>query len=336
MMNSSMRLIIDCDPAFGIPGADIDDCLAIALALRSPDVVVDAITVVAGNVGVGRGEQAARRLLELAGRSDIPVYLGAARPLIEPDEAWRSELDGRGGRSTAVRLWKGVESVPEIGIREASIPAAAAIIERVMQAAGEMTVVAIGPLTNIAIALSLEPRLAGALKSLVVMGGAIHVTGSANELNFGYDPEAANIVLTSGAPVTVVPLDLTRQTLLRPEDNERFIRSGDRMIEAVGRVAAPWLAWVMAERKQDGCFLHDPLAVAAAIDPSLLICERLEAAVELSGGYTRGRVVTWRPGAHTLKLEPPRRIGLVDIAQRVDNPRFMELMMGRLTGDVHV
>jgi inosine-uridine nucleoside N-ribohydrolase len=334
-MTSPVRLIIDCDPAFGTPGADIDDCLAIALALRSPDAVVAAITVVAGNVAVGSAERAARCVLELAGRPDIPIYRGAARPLVEPDEAWRLELDGRGRRPAAVRLWDGVECPPDTG-SVGSIPAAAAIVEEVMRAPGEITLVAIGPLTNVAIALALEPRLAGALKKLVVMGGAIHLPGSANELNFGYDPEAANIVLTSGAPVTVVPLDLTRQTLLRPEDNERFIHSGDRLVDAVGSIARPWIRWVMAERKQGGCFLHDPLAIAAAIDPSLLVSERFEVAVELSGAHTRGRLVTWRPGAHTLKFEPARRLGLVDIAQKVDNARFMDLMMGTLLDNVHV
>lgn len=334
-MASPIRLIIDCDPAFGVPGADVDDCLAIALALRSQDVALEAISVIAGNVPIGAAEHAARYLLALAGRPDVPVYRGAAHPLIEPEEPWRSELDGRGRRSVAVRLWDGVQRAPETGVVP-SVTAATAIVERVMQAPGEITIVALGPLTNIAIALSLQPQLADALKNLVVMGGAIHLHGSANELNFGYDPEAANIVLTSGAPVTIVPLDMTCRTLLRPDDNERFIRSGDRLVDAVGRVAAPWIDWVIAERRQRGCFLHDPLALAAAIDPSLLECEQFEAAVELSGGYTRGRLVTWRPGAHTLKGEAPRRVGLVHVAQEIDNPRFMALMLGRLTDNVHV
>jgi inosine-uridine nucleoside N-ribohydrolase len=335
MTTPPIRLIIDCDPAFGVPGGDIDDCLAIALALRSPEASVEAITLVAGNVSLDAGEQGARRLLTLAGRTDIPLHRGAAWPLVEPEEAWRSELDGRGSRPTAVRLWKDVERAQNGGASNPA-PAATAIIDQVMRAPGTISLVAIGPLTNVAIALALEPRLAGALKSLIVMGGAVHLPGSANELNFGYDPEAANIVLTSGAPIIVIPLDLTRETLLRPQDNERFIRSGDGLIAAVGRVSAPWIAWVMAERKQSGCFLHDPLALAVALDPTLVRCEEFDVAVELAGAHTRGRLVTWRPGAHSLKQEEFRRVGRVAIGRKVDNPRFMAFLMGRLAGKGHV
>ena len=176
MTISPIRLIIDCDPAFGVPGADIDDCLAIALALRSPEASVEAVTLVAGNVSLDAGAQSARRLLTLAGRTDIPLHRGAARPLVEPDEAWRSELDGRGGRPTAVRLWSDVERAKNAGASKPA-PAAATIVDRVMRAPGTISLVAIGPLTNVAIALSLEPRLAGALKSLIVMGGAVHLPG---------------------------------------------------------------------------------------------------------------------------------------------------------------
>ena len=234
-----------------------------------------------------------------------------------------------------MRLWSDVERAKNAGASKPA-PAAATIVDRVMRAPGTISLVAIGPLTNVAIALSLEPRLAGALKSLIVMGGAVHLPGSANELNFGYDPEAAHIVLTSGAPVIVVPMDLTRQTLLRPEDNERFIKSEEKSHRGGGPRSAPWIAWVMAERKQRGCFLHDPLALAVALDPTLVGCEEFDAAVELAGAHTRGRLITWRPSASSLKQEAPRRVGRVAIAREVDNPRFMALLMGRLAGKAHV
>ena len=108
------------------------------------------------------------------------------------------------------------------------------------------------------------------------------------------------------------------------------------LIAAVGRVSAPWIAWVMAERKQRGCFLHDPLALAVALDPTLVGCEEFDAAVELAGAHTRGRLITWRPSASSLKQEAPRRVGRVAIAREVDNPRFMALLMGRLAGKAHV
>ncbi|WP_051736338.1 nucleoside hydrolase [Amycolatopsis rifamycinica] len=165
-----MRIILDTDPGNGVPGADIDDALALALALRSPEIELEAITVVAGNVPVDRGVQSALETLEAADVTDVPVHRGAERPLVEDPAAWRAELDGRRAERTAQRLWQNLPFQPT-RLTSHPTPAAQALVQRVNERPGEITVVAIGPLTNIATAMALDPGWAGKLARLVVMGG---------------------------------------------------------------------------------------------------------------------------------------------------------------------
>jgi inosine-uridine nucleoside N-ribohydrolase len=317
------RLIIDCDPAFGIPGADVDDCLAILLALRWEKVSLELVTVVAGNVPAAVGMQGLRRLLTLTGRPDIEVVAGADRPLLEDEVAWREELDGRGRREPALRLWSGQSRGLE-GETEAASPGYAIrrIAERVMAAPGEIDLVCIGPLTNIALALKAYPEVVAAVRSIVVMGGAVALPGSGNELNFCYDPEAAQVVLASGAPVIVVPLDITRTTFFTPQDNAPLLASDDPAVRAVAEAAAPWIEWVRTERGLKGCHLHDPLAVAIAIDPSLATTRRMGVAVELAGQHGRGRLTTWIPEARPLRPDRRAPQARADIVQSIDTERF--------------
>jgi inosine-uridine nucleoside N-ribohydrolase len=320
------KLIIDCDPAFGVPGADVDDCLAILLALRWEKVSLELVTVVAGNVQTSIGMRGLRYLLSLAARPDIEVLAGAERPLLEDDRAWRQELEGRGGRELAVRLWSGHTDVATGDVEGPAAPGVAIrrIAEKILAAPGEIDLVCLGPLTNAALALKTYPEIGESVRSIVVMGGAIALPGSGNELNFCYDPEAAHIVLASGAPVVVVPLDITRTTFFTPQENARLRSNQDAAVRAVGEAAAPWIEWVRAERGLKGCHLHDPLAVAIALDPSLATTQRMGVAVELSGQYGRGRLVTWTPEAKPLRPDRGPPEVRADIVQTIATDRFYD------------
>jgi inosine-uridine nucleoside N-ribohydrolase len=213
------RVIIDTDPGIGVPGADIDDGLAIILALKSPELSVEVLTIVNGNVGMEEGTANALRILELMGASHIPVAKGMAKPLLRemaPVREAFNQVLSKGKRLSEVgseQETPTLSSLPEHAVD--------LLVSRVMSAPGEITVIAIGPLTNVAMAMLKEPRFAENLKELIVMGGAATVLAqnmtTVAEFNMYTDPEAAKIVLHSGAPITMVGLDVTMQVFLTRE-----------------------------------------------------------------------------------------------------------------------
>ena len=325
-----MRVIFDTDPGNGFPATDIDDGLALGLILNSPELTLEAVTIVGGNTPVELGQRSALRMLELA-QSDVPVFCGSRRPILEDQAVWRRELDGRGGVSLAVDLWRDIEP-PRPSRRIETEHAADAIVRLVDQSPGELTIIAVGPLTNLAIAMLLDPELPRKVDRIVIMGGNFGVWRHLQELNFNYDPEAARIVLTSGARITLVPLDTTLKTFLTLAQNQQLIRSERPLTQFLGTTSEPWIRWIVSRDGRDGCALHDPLAVAALLDPSLVTVERVRVDVELTGRLTRGRVVSWKPDDTTLKeglglhtLEP------VGVATGVDNDRFVGFLLDRLT-----
>jgi inosine-uridine nucleoside N-ribohydrolase len=325
-----LRLIFDCDPGNGIPGADVDDGIALLMARRAPDVELLAVTVVAGNVPVDAGARVALSLLTAAEDGTTPVFVGCAAPLVQDPRPWRGVLDARGHTEPGPTLWAAGVTLPEPARGPASGHAAQAMVDLVMAHPGELTIVATGPLSNLALALKLEPRLADNVARLVVMGGAFSGPGGLRELNFAYDPEAALIVLASGAPMTLIPLDVTRQTLLTLADNRRLLSSHDPVTQLVGRTAEPWIRWLGAIRGAPGCHLHDPLAMAVAIDPSLVGTESMHLTVELHGALTRGRPTRWLADGRDLASDPERVGGPIDVAQTVEAERFLTLLLDLL------
>ena len=325
------RIVLDTDPGNGVPGADIDDGLAIALAVRSPEVTLEAVTVVAGNVPQARGVECALEILEAAGAGHIPVHPGADRPLIQDPTAWRARLDQRRFDPAAERLWAGVEPQGS-ALRAAATPAVRALVDLVDASPGEITVVAVGPLTNVAGAILLDPLWATKVRRLAVMGGAFDVPNLLHELNTAYDPEAAQIVYASEAPLDVVPLDVTLQTYLRLGDVDRMEEAGTTLATYLARTVRPWVAWLAEQFGRDGCPLHDPLVLAALLDPGLVSYRTACIGVELRGSLTRGRTVAWDPtddellsaGLDLPATRPAR------IATRVDNDRFVALLLERL------
>src|SRR4051794_14914030 len=323
-----MRIVIDCDPGNGVPGADIDDGLALGLAIRSPEVELVAVTVVAGNVPVGRGVECALQVLDQGGAVDVPVHRGAERPLVADPAPWRELLDARHDDPSAQVRWPGGPPPPSTR-RADPTRAAQALVELVDAAPGEITVVAVGPLTNVATAMLLDPQWAAKVHRLVLMGGAFDVPNVLQELNTSYDPEATHTVLASSAPTLLVPLDVTLRTHLRLDDVARLERGGDRLAGYLAQTTRPWVA----RFGRDGCPLHDPLALATVLDPTLVTTRRACVDIELGGSLTRGRTVAWDPSDDELPaagLDLPV-VRPVDIADGVDNDRFVGLLLDRLS-----
>ena len=203
------RIILDSDPG-------IDDALAILLALAVPEVALEAITVTYGNCSMNQGVLNALSILELAGATHVPVAKGADRPLVQP-LLLAPETHGNSGL--------GYAQLPPPGMNADPTPAVSMMIEKILDNPGELTVVAVGPLTNLALAIRTEPRLLAAIKDVYIMGGAIRYDGNTTpqaEFNAYSDPHAAHIVFHSGLPITLVPLDVTYQVVFTSADLSRL------------------------------------------------------------------------------------------------------------------
>lgn len=263
-------------------GTDVDDCLALALILASPELQLLAVTTVYGDTLLR--SRMALKLLALRGVTGVPVAAGAEKPLLgRPPVYWEGH-EGEG------LLGPGDEE-----LRPASEQAAELIVRTVMARPGEVTLVAIGPLTNVALALLLEPKLAGALAGLTIMGGVVGGAGALHlpwtEHNFRCDPEAAAIVLASGAPIRIVPLDVTTQVRIRPEDTARIQAVGDPFHCAV----ADQIERYPSYQHRGWTYLHDPLATATVIEPALATWMPARALVETEGVYTSGKLLAQTP-----------------------------------------
>lgn len=322
-MGESMRVIIDCDPGNGVAGANIDDGLALALALAAPQISLEMISTVAGNTPSEVGYSVACDLVKRLGVS-VPVWRGASRALIEAPAPWRERLD-RGVDLAGLRnLWDTVR--PPKPCPAAAPMAPYAMGELICDNPGEITLVAIAPLTNVALALQLYPEMARAVKRIVIMGGVFHVPGYLKDTNFGLDPEAAHAVLTSGAPITLVPMDATTQTQLVHTDLDRLAKAQNVLSRYLEQTIRPWIHYSMRTRNLPGCWIHDVLAVAWLLDPTLATAAEDYVDVALAG-FARG--MTCRYGRDHLRLDvgvPAPQGAPVQILQTVDNHRLLSLI----------
>src|SRR3954451_4286328 len=253
------RIILDTDLAMGAPGSDIDDGVALALALADPELDVDLVTTVNGNTDVDTATLLCLELLHRLGRTYVPVVRGASRPLLRPLHDTPARQRVRDVR----------EQVPAREPRAGQ--AAAAIVEHVMASPGEITLVPIGPLTNVALALAMEPRVAQNVKAVVCMGGVFlehtNRAGMPGEFNIWVDPDAAAVVLRSGAPLRFVGLDVTLQVRLTDEDAVRMAAGGRPFGAFAGACTREWIAYCDqrnpgAVAEHGSAAMHDPLAVA--------------------------------------------------------------------------
>jgi len=299
--------------------AGVDDTLALILALRSKELDVKAITTVAGNVRVKECTRNVLTILDhLHADQGLVVAQGAAKPLHRP-LVTAPEVHGADGFGNARPKGRPVHRT---NLRSAD----RVIADLSRSIGGRLTIIALGPMTNIALAIRRYPTSLRKVGRIISMGGAFRVagnTGPVSEFNYFVDPEAAKTVLTSGIPVTVIPLDLTQQiVLMRHELERRAARRANALSGLIVRMTRFYMQYHRKTEKFFGGFLHDPIAVAAAIRPSMYQTIRLCVEIETAGKATRGMTVTDFRGHAKGKT--------VDVALKFDKEQFLKLFHERL------
>jgi purine nucleosidase len=316
-MAESVRVVLDCDTG-------VDDSMAIFYGLRSPEIELVAITSVWGNTHVETTTQNSLRLLEIMDRPRIPVAMGAGKPLLGPlpPVGMVHGLDGQGNTNLPPPA---LAPVPE---------SAAELIVRLARAhPGELTLVAVGPLTNVGLALALDPGIAQLYKGVVLMGGAFLHPGNISrtgEANIVHDPEAAQMVLQAGWPVTLVGLDVTMSVRLTEPLLQRLDDSGTPAGRHLRRITHHYLNVFEQRSGRRECSMHDALALAIAGDPSLATQAPLvRVDVELTGTHTRGMTVADLRALVRPDL-PPAGDANARVVLAVDGQRFLAQFMERL------
>ena len=281
------RVIIDCDPG-------IDDTAAILLALASPELEVVAVTTTYGNASVDTCTANALRVLSAAGRSDIPVFMGAGKPLLRPaNEGWASHIHGGDGLGGVIGDADAAPSGP-LPDKHATL----AITEAVRAEPGELTILALGRMTNVALALSLEPRVAESVRKIVVMGGAVTVPGNVSGVataNLHEDPEAAAIVYRSGAPIAQVGLDVCNRVTVSPAQLEAIAMAAGSAATQLLSEATTYLreAYIRIGRigADEGIRYNDMPAIGYAINPALFTARSAFVEIETHSELTKGQTV---------------------------------------------
>lgn len=272
------RILFDTDPG-------IDDACAILLALASPEVSVEGLSIVHGNCSLEQGTTNALAILELANAAHIPVARGCELPLVQPSFL-APETHGDTGLGYAELPAPRAKPTPRHGVDF--------LIERILASPGKITLVALGPLTNVALAIRQEPRIVEALKEIIVMGGALRYEGNTTalaEFNTYVDPHAAHIVYHAGIPTTLVPLDVTYQCILTPGDVRRLRETDSPITKFVADATRFYMEFHDEFQKIEGCVINDPLALALTFAPELCTYQNLPVDVDLSGGISMGKTV---------------------------------------------
>jgi len=324
--SAAKKIIIDTDPG-------TDDAMALMLALNSPEFDIRAVTVVPGNVTATQGLENALRMMSLANRCDIPVAAGAQHPLFQ--------------KLITAEFWHGKNGLANIELPPSKCKVDSRygpdlIIEMVHAAPHEITLVPIGPLTNIALALEKDPSIVPLVKEVIIMGGSI--TGgnvnAAAEANIYNDPDAAQIVFQAGWRLTMVGLDVGDKTLLSPKYLAQLGQTHGPVNDFIYQVAH-YLIDQSAQFGSGGTPMYDPLAVGVAIDATLVKAPPMHVDVETRGEFTRGETVANRHGTverNVLhgdryiiegvdKVEPNAKV-CID----VDADRFLQLFVSRIRG----
>lgn len=305
------KFLIDTDTAS-------DDAVALVMALREPTVTVEGVTVVAGNVPLDQAVQNALYTVELCG-SEVPVYAGRHAPLMR-DLQTAEDVHGKDGMGNI--------GLPLSGRDPAGTDAIDVIIETIIGSPGEITLVTLGPLTNVAIALLREPGIADAVEHCYVMGGAGSGPGNVTQLaefNFWADPEAARLVMRSGMPLTQVGWDISVASATFDTAAATEMRACGPLGEFSVDIQAVLDTFAREVSGVAGFDLADPMAMAVAIDPSIATSERLHVAVLIGDDIGRGKdVIDWHG---VTGLEPN-----VDVVTRVPRETFVEMLHRLLTG----
>ncbi|OAY51341.1 probable uridine nucleosidase 2 [Manihot esculenta] len=312
------KIIIDTDPG-------IDDAMAIFLALRSPEVEVIGLTTIYGNVYTTLATRNALHLLEVAGRSDIPVAEGSHVTITKGTKLRIADFvhgaDGLGNQNFPPPKGKPIEQ-----------SAAAFLVEQANLHPGKVTVVALGPLTNIALAIELDPAFAKNIGEIVLLGGAFSVNGNVNpaaEANIFGDPDAADIVFTSGADVLAVGINVTHEVVLTDADRDKLAQSNGKFAQYLCKILDVYFSYHHEVYGTRGVYLHDPTAFLAAVNPALMTYVEGVVRVQTTG-IMRGLTILYnrqkRFGEETEWSDKPT----VKVAVTVDAPTVVKLVMERL------
>lgn len=305
------QLLIDTDPG-------VDDALAILMAHAHADIA--GLSIAAGNVGLSHTVRNARTLVDLLG-SDVPVFAGCATALVRAPEEDAAFVHGQDGF--------GDIGFPEPAAPLSAEPAALALLRLTRERPGALTLVALGPLTNLALALRLDPTLPQRVARLVIMGGA--VTGHGNtgkvpaEFNIGFDPEAAHVVFEAFPSFDLVDWEATLRHAFEDAEFDGWLAAGDRRADFFGQIVGAARGY-NAKHDRRGVIAADALAMAVALDPDIVIRSETRAvAVELDGRLTRGAtVVDW-----AARLGRPAQANIV---LEVDQGRFAAMVRRALGG----
>ncbi len=304
------HIILDTDPG-------IDDALAILLALASPEVVLDGISTVHGNASAAQVTTNALSILELANTSYIPVYQGCDLPLVK-ESLLSPETHGNSGLGYANLS----APITKPQIKHGSDY----LIEQIMSHPGEITLVAIGPLTNVAIAIRKEPRIVQNVKEVFVMGGAIKHQGNTTplaEYNTFVDPHSAHVVFHSGMPLILTPLDVTYQCIFTTDDLNRLLKIDSPITKFIADATRFYMEFHDEYQKIDGCVINDPMTLALTFMPEICDYQDLYVDVDISTGVGLGN--TFADFYNYEKKAPNMKVAL-GVRPRM----FMELFLERM------
>ena len=320
------KIIFDTDPG-------TDDAMALMLALHAPELDVRAITVVPGNVTAAQGLENALRMVSLANRCDIPVAAGAQHPLFQ--------------KLITAEFWHGKNGLANVELPASKCKVDARfgpdlIIQMVHSAPHEITLVPVGPLTNIALAIERDPSIVPLVKEVVLMGGSISGgnVNAAAEANIYNDPEAAQIVFQAGWPLTMVGLDVGDKALLSQKYLDQLGSTHGPVNDFIYAVAK-YLVNLSAQFGSAGTPMYDPLAVGVAIDPTLVKAPEMHVDVETKGEFTRGETVANRRGyiernvlhGDRYVIEGADKVSPnAKVCVDVDAGRFLQLFVSRIQG----
>jgi len=271
---------LDCDTG-------VDDAVAIAYLLASPEVALVGIGTVSGNTSAAQAAENTLRLLALAGRTDIPVAVGSHDHLVDPYSGGVPHIHGDNGIGNV--------ELPATDVKPIDESAAELILRLSREHSGSLEIVTIGPTTNIALALRLDPNLAERVRQVTVMGGVALAPGNigpVSEANVHNDPEAASILISAPWPVTLVPLDVTLENTLEEADRDALLAAAEPLTRAVGEILDHYYDFYVALYGRRSSALHDPLAAAIAVGGvTATIAPAINVVVDTTGGPGRGQTI---------------------------------------------
>jgi purine nucleosidase len=324
--SAARKIILDTDPG-------TDDAMALMLALNSPELDVRAITVVPGNVTAAQGLENALRMVSLANRCDIPVAAGAQHPLFQ--------------KLITAEFWHGKNGLANVELPPSKCKVDSRfgpdlIIQLVHASPREITLVPVGPLTNIALAVEQDPSIVPLVKEVILMGASISGgnVNAAAEANIYNDPEAAQIVFQAGWPLTMVGLDVGDKTLLTQKYLDQLAQAHGPLNDFIYSVAK-YLVNLSAQFGLPGTPMYDPLAVGVAIDATLVKAPEIHVDVETRGEFTRGETVANRRGMVERNVLYGDRYVIegidkvkpnAKVCREVDADRFLRLFVSRIRG----